>query len=814
MDPKKTCRYCESLTDHGSSRSFDPFDIFHTECHTCSPLEAQNELCAACQHLRLRHVFSCKPKHDYFQIQLGTFRDIDEVQDCTFHRVIQSAVRIWAEVIRPKEVPITSCKFFLEFIFRSNDMSSVFLETMGGTYFNQFKAFDVYAEASAEWSRVLGMMAQQRFVQSMVDWKRVKDWISFCTDHHFCCSEDNVVCSNVLSKSFRVVDVYERRIVHPASTVRFVALSYVWGKHPDETQLVAKSSTLEALQQKDGLPSAKMPSVIEEAIQVCRHLGERYLWVDRLSIIQDDLEDKQKQIKSMAAIYSRASFTLVVACGNDMQVKFPGLGIKRHFLTEVTNIGSIRIRNSFPSLGNMLDVSVWATRGWTFQEKLLSKRKLYITPTEMIWSCHKGFMHENNLEVKILDDPFQYLSRQDSLLPFGRTKLFKSYVIHSEAYNDLSLTYASDVYNAFSAVLTALYPSQNASTGVIYSLPLQDFDAALLWSFDGHSKYARRISNRTCLPSWSWSSVSGKLQYLPFYGSLIQWSFVSARKPSERKGLDGSLTNSYLGNGMFMAWHTDDWMKANLQMDYSPACLYMALAVSQGCMNSTSMDYIKEAIQQTSFEDLAKDLAVRWPTYSSYWKEVFRQHPPSSMNHTFPDDELYLLRTQAQTAALKLSVHSGIRKGVEHPCMYFKHTFDILNLDRKRIGILTASPTLEDLIDYEPTDRLTARTLKEQFATQTFKAMALSIGFIGERWQCFLTDEQSFQEWKHEDFEENEYFDMTYRDGVGKWLYPIPVVNVMVIGERDGYSYRISIGQILLRHWVELDRQFEDIMLC
>lgn len=62
-----------------------------------------------------------------------------------------------------------------------------------------------------------------------------------------------------------------------------------------------------------------LPRTIPDAMRVCKQMGQRYLWVDRLCIVQDYKEDKYGQIRSLEAIYSRADLVIVAACGDNMQ---------------------------------------------------------------------------------------------------------------------------------------------------------------------------------------------------------------------------------------------------------------------------------------------------------------------------------------------------------------------------------------------------------------------------------------------------------------------------------------------------------------
>jgi hypothetical protein len=49
---------------------------------------------------------------------------------------------------------------------------------------------------------------------------------------------------------------------------------------------------------------------VNDAIQVTRKLGLRYLWVDAICIIQDDVIDKSRELKFMEQIYTTATLTI------------------------------------------------------------------------------------------------------------------------------------------------------------------------------------------------------------------------------------------------------------------------------------------------------------------------------------------------------------------------------------------------------------------------------------------------------------------------------------------------------------------------
>ena len=93
-----------------------------------------------------------------------------------------------------------------------------------------------------------------------------------------------------LPKKFRLIDVQDRCLVETRKE-RFVALSYVWGTGLEASLLVNTSDTVTNMLTKGGLPALYVPKTIEDAMIACTHLGERYLWADRLCIIQNDDKD-------------------------------------------------------------------------------------------------------------------------------------------------------------------------------------------------------------------------------------------------------------------------------------------------------------------------------------------------------------------------------------------------------------------------------------------------------------------------------------------------------------------------------------------
>lgn len=96
-------------------------------------------------------------------------------------------------------------------------------------------------------------------------------------------------------------------------------------------------------------------------------LGERYLWVDSLCIVQDDKKDKAVQIAAMDLIYSSAVLTVAAASGISADTGLSGISAgPRTFQRYSERVQGIRLANRPQKIHKSIDVSVWNSCAWTF----------------------------------------------------------------------------------------------------------------------------------------------------------------------------------------------------------------------------------------------------------------------------------------------------------------------------------------------------------------------------------------------------------------------------------------------------------------
>src|SRR5262245_51062482 len=78
---------------------------------------------------------------------------------------------------------------------------------------------------------------------------------------------------------------------------------------------------------KRGISLKTMPLTLRDAVIATRKLGVRYLWIDALCIVQDDLYEWEQEAPEMGRIYQN-SFCTLAAPGSDSSAN--GLFLSRH----------------------------------------------------------------------------------------------------------------------------------------------------------------------------------------------------------------------------------------------------------------------------------------------------------------------------------------------------------------------------------------------------------------------------------------------------------------------------------------------------
>lgn len=114
-------------------------------------------------------------------------------------------------------------------------------------------------------------------------------------------------------------------------------------------------------------------------MELVADLGERYLWVDSVCVVQDDESDKLNQLPLMSVIYNYAVLVIVAAAGENAHHGLPGQGYSRNVSQRRETVEGIELITGGPRFDCVLHSTVWNQRGWTFQEAVLATKLLIIT---------------------------------------------------------------------------------------------------------------------------------------------------------------------------------------------------------------------------------------------------------------------------------------------------------------------------------------------------------------------------------------------------------------------------------------------------
>lgn len=381
------------------------------------------------------------------------------------------------------------------------------------------------------------------------DYEQIKSWIGLCSKSHDKCNQRS---GKAPVPRMKVIDCRSRKIVKPDPALPYAALSYVWGTDPPEKYVYPD------------LPD-NMPHVIQDAILVALKLGIPYLWVDRFCIWQDDPTQSHKmgQINAMGQIYGDAIITIVAAAGHSPSYGLPGVGGGRSLNLQL--VGQFRDKTlvadfSWDAQRLQLSRSRWRSRGWTYQEWVLSTRVLLFTEYRVSFQC-LGMECIEQLNHPITIDDGWRKDTEHTLLykPDGPSNFLS-------AFSKRRLTYDGDALHAISGILSA-WAASNEGAGHIMGVPIvlpaldsgtaaslfTSFWAGLAWTLK--SPASTKAGRRCGIPTWSCLSVKDGSLSIGYNSEM----FTMLRNDPEFDGSvslersDGSVTSfeEFVTSGAF-----------------------------------------------------------------------------------------------------------------------------------------------------------------------------------------------------------------------------------------------------------------------
>lgn len=370
--------------------------------------------------------------------------------------------------------------------------------------------------------------------------------------------------------------------------IDYTALSHCWGGKVD-----IKLQTHNATRLSQGVPISELPATFRDAVIVTDRLGLDFLWIDALCIQQDSKEDWLAEAPKMANVYSQASVNLAATAGADSSV---GLFCQQPDCIADLNVLETSWRGLPQALQTILvrapyekswfqhiNGGILNTRGWVFQERILSPRTLHFAQDEISWHCKQSVgteLFESPLHNSLLlkDDPRSSIDR----------KRWSDLV---RDYSNLSLSVPSDKLVAIAGIARFF--------GQYHQLSESDYMAGIWRSsaYDDMLWYThepRAKPDVVRAPSWSWASVDSAVNFGPHVHKdfwrlwefetdhLLRDQFASAGNSKIR--LQCSLLPLkdvvYTGNGPRRAKKikvNDGWVELEDYQDWSEIISFLAL---------------------------------------------------------------------------------------------------------------------------------------------------------------------------------------------------------------------------------------------
>lgn len=369
-----------------------------------------------------------------------------------------------------------------------------------------------------------------RLRPAMADTRLFKWWKDYCIgEHGGLCGLSGFMSRRLRSMTcIRLIDVIRACIVtlDPSGDVSWVALSYVWGE-PQKHAL--KKDNYTSYHLPGTLKAENVPPTILDAMAVTKEMGEHYLWVDSLCIIQDDEEDKLRYIPSMDIIYGLATFTIINAAVDKVSAGIPGIdGASPRAVQDVFEVNGtwliVSLDPPHESFHGYLQNSTWNTRGWTYQECLLPRRCLIFTQEQVYWQCLRAsFCEDGSWEHSAQEYTamYRHFLGKSAIYQTSMRSLFGDPSIHwstiytmaLEQFLHRQLSSESDRMNALAGVLRVLEHSRGQE--FFWGMPKSRLELSLAWT--GGESLRRNTARQVIapdgisspFPSWSWTGWVG-----------------------------------------------------------------------------------------------------------------------------------------------------------------------------------------------------------------------------------------------------------------------------------------------------------------
>ncbi|KAJ8059753.1 hypothetical protein OCU04_011393 [Sclerotinia nivalis] len=335
-------------------------------------------------------------------------------------------------------------------------------------------------------------------------------------------------------------------------------------------------------------------------MELARRLGIRYLWVDTLCIVQDDQQERSRQISLMGNIYNNSTLTIAAAAGKNPHAGLYGISpragrpIEKYRIKDPDESMFLTLSLCLPSLCQEVRKSKWYTRGWTYQEQCLSQRCIYFTTDEIFFQCpevqwREGYDYGEQLvpfqDLRIRTGPpwwSKRLRKDPDPTPYHylwdvtMRQQAESYQRAVREYTRRSLTSPHDVLHAFEGIFNRFNRQENASDLDIrrtQGIPVHLLLQAILW-FPSNSCQRRLCNDKQItgvveqFSTWSWASWDGPIEFI--FAESLWLSRSISHAPRRNVPLHICIPWWQFGDSMRKVWTNSSWKAVGENHHKSP----------------------------------------------------------------------------------------------------------------------------------------------------------------------------------------------------------------------------------------------------
>lgn len=428
----------------------------------------------------------------------------------------------------------------------------------------------------------------------------------------------------------------------------------------------------------------------------------------------------------------------------------------------------------------------------------MAPKKLWLTHQQAYFHCLEGVFSE---------DAFPNADDRGShnFYLTGKKYPIDEYSGHLENYSYRSLTFQSDVYNAFTGITNIIYGADILA----YGLPRNDFDQALLWVPLGVEYTKSRVAGNTILPSWSWASIDGPVshpsEWGSFCGTLVQWR-VCIESEAQPSLVPINADNTPA------SWNEQEDFSSPNSLPFHPLALTpslcMALAWVQRCIRPPVPVELHKSGSLTFAEIYAMSHAL-WPSYDAFYRALVSKDDQNFGDTPSPINIILgSLLGQAQTAMLDIIKPDGSKNDAEERAKGYEIRHKGLHIGLVNTDLST----------------LAQNSVVKVLALSVFN-VGYPLTFLNFFSKYLWASYPSVSPKGHQKFErdrleaaglellQDRKEDLTFFDCDGTALLPPPMLRLMLV-EKDGPCYRrIGLGWAYMARWVKADPQFEAILL-